>query len=186
MRGLVALAAMLLTASCAGTPIINNSDISPGYRPGEYRAGGPEMTVIVRGNPFALPQGAFDAAVVDAIQGVATGAVVHFVPGEVPLSTYRIVMVFDPAGNASGPVLCRRPGPPPMPTAAPAGVPVPARISLVAALCRADQEMTLASGSVGVAGGPQGDEFRGGLVQFGRALFPFFNPQDLPGNEPPF
>jgi hypothetical protein len=164
-------AALLGLAACASAPIYNVT-YDATYLPGETQANGADVVVVVRGNPSSLPQAAFDRAVTDAMQGWGFGPI-HFTTEGNPNTAYRVVMIFNPSPNTGGYAACTRP----LAANAVTSGGAPARVPLVAALCRADFYMSLAEGSVGAAGGPQGSEFRNGIGMVTAALFPASNPQ---------
>jgi hypothetical protein len=162
---------------CAGTPIYNVT-YDASYVPGETRANGPDVTVVVRGNPSSLSKAEFDRTVTDAMQGWGFGPI-RFTPDGNPNTAYRVVMIFNPSPNTGGYVLCTRP----LAADAVAGGGAPGRLPLVAALCRGDSYMSLAEGAIGAADGPQGGEFRNGIGLVTAALFPASNPQRRGGPE---
>lgn len=172
-----AIAVLLGLAGCVGVPVFN-TDYDASYWPGETSAGGPDITVLVRGNPSALPKAEFDRAVTDAMQGWSAYPT-HFTTDGNPNAAYRVVMIFNPPATAGGPTLCARPE-----TAdAVAGGPASARVPLVAALCRGDYYMSLADGTVAAPGGapdvPVGGDFRTSIGLVTASLFPAQNPQRL-------
>ena len=86
--------ALLGLAGCGGTPVFN-VDYDAVYLPGETRANGPDITVLVRGNPSALPKAEFDRTVTDAMQGWSFWPD-HFTTGGDPNGAYRVVVIFNP------------------------------------------------------------------------------------------
>jgi hypothetical protein len=162
--------ALLALASCAGAPVYN-VDTDTSYMPGETRAN-TELTVVVRGNPSDLPKPEFDRIVTDSMQGWGF-APNHFTTEGNPNAAYRVVILFNPPATAGSAVLCNRP----LTVDAVARGVQPARVPLVAVLCRGDSYLTLAEGSIGAAGGPRGDDFRTGIGLLTAALFPSQNPQ---------
>jgi hypothetical protein len=172
-----AILILLGLVGCAGVPVFNaNYDAS--YLPGETRANGPDITVLVRGNPSALPKAEFDRAVTDAMQGWSAWPD-HFTTEGNPNGAYRVVMIFNPPPTAGGPTLCSRPE-----TAdAVAGAAGATRVPLVAALCRGDYYISLADGTVAAPdaapGAPLAGDFRTGIGLVTASLFPSQNPQRL-------
>ncbi|MBV9523381.1 MAG: hypothetical protein JO010_11340 [Alphaproteobacteria bacterium] len=176
-RTIAALAAGLVLASCAGVPIVGPAYYAVGYTPGEERVAGVEMPVLVRGNPFAVPQAEFDAEVTDAMQGWPFGLVLHFTPQGNPNAVYRVVMVFNPPAGVGDATYCIRP----LPVQAVFGLaPGAARTPVNAVFCRGDGVLASAAGSLSTAGGPQSPDFRAGVGQFTAALFPPRNPENQP------
>jgi len=171
IRRLGAVVALLGLAGCSGTPIFN-VHYDAVYFPGETRANGPNMTVLVRGNPTALSKVEFDRAVTDAMQGWSFWSE-HFTTAGDPNTAYRVVVIFNPPATAGGPVLCTRPE-----TAdAIAGDAAAMRVPVVAALCRGDYYMSLAEGTIAAPGGARDADFRTGVGLVTAALFPAQNPQ---------
>jgi hypothetical protein len=176
MRLSAALALLGLTG-CVGTPVFN-VDYDVGYSPGETRANGPDITVLVRGNPSTLAKPQFDRAVTDAMQGWSSWPD-HFTIEGNPNAAYRVVVIFNPPATAGGPTLCTRPEL----ADAVAGDTGAARVPIVAALCRGDYYMSLAEGSVAAPGGARDADFRTGIGLLTSALFPAQNPQRNSGPE---
>jgi hypothetical protein len=167
------LAALLpLLAGCAGVPIINTTYYESGYLPGSPP---PIVPVIVRGEPFPTPMSGLSAAVAGAMQGATFGPV-RFMPEapNAPRVVDRVVILFNPPGNAADQLLCASLGSLTPRSPAPPG----SRIPLSAALCRGDVALTAADGTIGAAAGPEDPVFRKGLAQFSLALFPGYNPNE--------
>jgi hypothetical protein len=159
----------LLVAACAAPLTVHYYDNN--YTPGEQRVAGMERTTVIRGNPFAIPQGEFDQSVVDAMQGWAASHD-HFVLTGNPNDAYRVVVVFNPP-PATGPNLCTRPlavdtvfGQAPGAASAP----------VMATFCRGDRALATTYGSVEASAGPQSEAFRRGIGRFVAELFPLQNP----------
>lgn len=155
---------------CTGAPIINTTSYETGYAPGSPP---PVVPVIVRGEPFPAPTPDLSATVAGAMQGATFGPV-SFIPEapNAPRTVDRVVVLFNPPGNAADQFLCASLGSlTPRPPAAPGS-----RIPLSAALCRGDVALTAADGMLAAAAGPQDPAFRNGLAQFSLALFPGYNP----------
>jgi hypothetical protein len=168
-RNGLSVATTILIAGCAGTPVITDTHYDISYRELEYRAQ-PELPVIVDGNPFSIAsiaQSESNRGVSDALQGRAFAATGHFVPASDDRSApYIVVMHF--AGEAAGDALCARGRPSNSGLAAPSSA---GRVHLAAILCRGDQAIAYAVGTVATEGGPQGANFRQGVSQFGIFLF---------------
>ncbi len=169
--------ALLILTGCAGQPVFN-VDYDASYSPGETRANGTDLTVVIRGNPSDLPKPVFDRAVTDAMQGWGF-SLNHFTPEGDPNSPYRVVIVFNPPPNAGSYVLCSRP----LAVDAVAQGVQPARVPVVATLCRGDSYLAIAEGSIGMAGGPLAADFRNGIGLMTASVFPAQNPQRRGGPE---
>lgn len=167
---LAAAVALFGLTGCTATPVFNvNYDAV--YWPGEERANGYNITVLVRGNPSTLPKAEFDRTVTDAMQGWSFWPD-HFTTEGDPNTAYRVVIIFNPPPTASGPVLCTRPE-----TADTIGGGAgTSRVPMVAAFCRGDFYMSVAEGSLAAPGAGGGD-FRTGIGLMTASLFPAQNPQ---------
>lgn len=176
----VAIATTMATAGCVGVPVISNAIYESGYTPLEWSGAG-DLPVVVRGNPYSVPQSEFDQAVTDDLQGTVLGFPTHFIPASSgPAAVYRVVMMFNPPSGIGASALCARPEPPNalLPAAAPA-----ARVPLSAALCRGDTAVSAVNGWIGTGGKPRSAELKWGISNFGYSLFPPSNPDDPPGPE---
>lgn len=166
-RALATFCTVIALAGCAGTAIINHS-YQQSYTPGEWRAY--PLPVYVQGTPFAVPHAEIVQTVTNAMQGTTLGVPTRFVPATRGTSpAYRVVMVFTPPPGLDGYALCTaRPEPP----AAAFGVPPAARVELLGALCRGNQAISTADGTVPTAGGPDSATFQKGISEFAMALLP--------------
>ncbi|HEX3499411.1 MAG TPA: hypothetical protein VHT04_08810 [Stellaceae bacterium] len=168
---LAAASALLGLSGCTGTPIFN-VDYDAVYFPGETRANGPDITVLVRGNPSTLQKAEFDRSVTDAMQGWSFWPD-HFTTAGDPNTAYRVVIIFNPPPTAGATVLCTRP----MTADAVASGPGGSRVPVVATLCRGDYYMALADGSIAAPGGASDADFRTGIGLMTASLLPAQNPQ---------
>ena len=168
----LAVLALLALAGCAGAPLIVPY-YDGSYMLGEERGAGNVMPVILRGNPFAIPQAEFDADVTNAMEGWAWYVPLTFTTSGNPNAAYRVVMVFNPPAVPDY-TYCLRP----MPVQAVFGTkPGTARTPLTAVFCRGDTVLASASGSIGSAEGPRSANFRWGIGHFTQTLFPASNPE---------
>jgi hypothetical protein len=168
---MAAALALLGMTGCSTTPVFNvNYDAV--YWPGETRANGYDITVLVRGNPSTLPKVEFDRTVTDAMQGRSFWPD-HFTTAGDPNTAYRVVIIFNPPPTAGGPVLCTRPE-----TAdAVPGAGAASRVPVVAALCRGDYYMSVAEGTIAAPDAGGDGNFRNGIGLMTASLFPAQNPQ---------
>jgi hypothetical protein len=172
-----AVLALLGLTGCAGTPVFNvNYDAV--YWPGETIANGPDITVLVRGNPSPVPKAEFDRTVTDAMQGWSFWPD-HFTTAGDPNTAYRVVIIFSPPATASGPTLCTRPEI----ADTVGGNPGASRVPIVAALCRGDYYMSLVEGTIAAPGSGGDGDFRNGIGLMTASLFPARNPQRNGGPE---
>jgi hypothetical protein len=165
-RNGLSAAATILIAGCAGASLITETHYNVTYRQLEYLEQ-PDLPVIVEGNPFSIAQSELHRGVSDALQGTAFATAARFIPAsDDPSAPYRVVMHF--AGEAAGDALCARGRPSNSSPAAPSSA---GRVHLVAILCRGDQAIAYAVGTVATKGGPEGVDFRDGVSQFSIFLF---------------
>jgi hypothetical protein len=166
----------LFLAGCSDEAVLQPKWVVSGFTPGEQGYMGAEMPVLVRGNPFAVPQAEFDTAVTDAMTGWEFGPQFRFNAAGNPNGAYRALVMFNP-GNYTGETLCQRPL-----TAAPLfGVAPAPRVPVAAALCRGDAPVTYVYGAIPAQDGPRGPLFRRGVGLVTQQIFPSSNPQDRPG-----
>ncbi len=175
MRRTLAFAGAVLIAACASagdSPVtFSRFGFDPTYDTGVFglAAGGRDLRVVIVGNPFASDRAAFEAAVIDAMQGRNLGQETNFTtnPGPDANETYRVVMVFNPPVDLTGAQLCA--SDPPGVTQRPYGG---GRLNLFAVFCWSDDVMTQLAASIAGAQGP-GDPLFAELVgQTTRGLFP--------------
>jgi hypothetical protein len=138
-----AFATLLLTlAACApsATPIAQQVRTYPSYRPQEisYVAGGGAMRTEILGNPFAMPQPAFDAAVTEAMHGANFGPVVVFstLPDVPARNSHRVRLVFNGPATSNGYLLCAG-EPSALPPMRPDGT-----VRVLAAFCRGSEPLS--------------------------------------------
>jgi hypothetical protein len=175
-RAFLVGAVLLLSAACvnAGTPL-SVPHYAVGYTPGEELYAGPDVPVVVLGNPFPMPQAELVPSVIAAMQGW-TFRPDHFVPAADPNAVYRVIMMLNPPNTIIGETMCERP----MRIPAQFGVPPAPRVRVAASLCRGDGNLAFVFGSIETAGGPAGPPFRQGIGQFTEELFPPQNPEARP------
>ena len=169
------LAVLAILASCGVNTPVSYVSYSPSYNPGEELYAGNQVPVVIRGNPFAIPQPEFDSATLAAMQGWAFRPA-QFVPAIDPNAVYRVVLIFYPPGNTTGTILCQRP----LTANAAFGLPPAPQAPFSAALCRGDASLADVFGRIGTEGGPGGAPFRRGVGQVIASLFPPQNPQNRP------
>ena len=136
-----ALAIGLTTAATAPAAIITHEEVHIQYTWQEFfaAADGKEFLVQIRGNPFAMPQEAFERAVLSKLQARSVGPTTTWTsqPGETPpAKAYRLVLVFG-AGSQLGSTLCAD-----LDSIKPPPTPAPGSVNVAAAYCRSYQPMT--------------------------------------------
>ena len=174
---LLALLGPLFLGACATGASVSFDDMDPSYSSSEVASG--VFPLIVRGNPFSIPQASFDqrlaAAMSDKVAGGRT-----FIPTPAGArAVYRVIMDFQ--GGAAAPerycgVVDTLP-----PNQSPPVPPAPAYgpTRLLAVLCRGDRTLSAAYGTLDALSGPDDPLFRRGIGLFLTRLFPLMNPLDL-------
>src|SRR5207302_6679983 len=106
----VCAASLLALSGCADAPVlVPDYDYGAGFSEGEWGYSASDFPVLVHGNPFAVPQAEFNQAVADEMRGWTLGPEVNFDASGNPNAVYRVAMVFDPPGHATGYSLCAQP-----------------------------------------------------------------------------
>jgi hypothetical protein len=166
---------VLALAGCTGTGVIDYVQVKPGYRPQQfaYVAGGRDLMTDVQGNPFAMPQEEFNAAVTDAMQRAHFGPPTNFTttPGETARLNYRVRLLFNGPTASTGAAVC-------------AGVPAiigpspgAGTVRLLAAFCNGERPMSYLSAHVDGVRDAHDPAFRDFMRQVTTNLFP---PQNRP------
>ncbi|MGE0164029.1 MAG: hypothetical protein AB7S71_12930 [Dongiaceae bacterium] len=167
---------LLALAGCAGTGVIDYVRLEPGYRPQQfaYAAGGRDLRTEIQGNPFAMPQAEFDAAVTAAMQGAHFGPATNLTttPGETARPDYRVRLLFNGPAAGSGALLC---GGAPA-TIAPAAE--NGNVRLLAAFCNGADPLSYLTAHAGGIQGVQDPAFRDFMRQVTTNLFPPQNRQE--------
>jgi len=177
---LAAALGMAALAGCSGTGIIDYVHLEPGYRAQQfaYAAGGRDLRADVQGNPFAMPQDEFDAAVTDSMQGAHFGEPTNFTttPGDSARDGYRVRLLFKGPSASSGRIVC-------------AGEPAvvgPSResgnVRLLAAFCNGDYPLSYLSAHVSGIQDARDPAFRDFIRQVTTNLFPPQNRQEQDHN----
>jgi hypothetical protein len=169
MRAATGLA-LLGLAGCADLPIytVNYDDT---YHPGETKQSTPVVPVLVRGNPYGIPQPEFNNAVADAMQGWSAWQD-HFTAEGNQNAAYRVAMVFSPTTNVGVANYCARP----LGVDGASGATLAPRVRVAAVLCRGSSYLSDVEGDITVTGGPDGAAFRKAVGEVTMLLFPVQNP----------
>jgi hypothetical protein len=165
----VPVAALLGLAGCGDVPVYYVT-YDDSYHAGETRLSGPDVSVVVRGDPYGISKPAFDSAVIAAMQGWSAWGD-HFIPGN-PDAAYRVVLVFNPTRNVGIADYCARP----LAVDGASGTAPAPRARMVATLCRGGSYLSSADGSILIEGGPEGAAFRDVIGRATLSLFPGQNP----------
>ncbi|EWY40130.1 hypothetical protein N825_03310 [Skermanella stibiiresistens SB22] len=140
-----ALAALFLLAACDDYGRVTQTQVDPGYNPGELGyAGGKDatLTTLIYGNPSDVNAALFTQQVLTSMNRVQAGPGLKFAqdagPGGQPL--YKVVMVFNPESQVIDAELCAAQIPP--------SQPFDKDISVRAAYCRGGRALTGAIGTI--------------------------------------
>jgi hypothetical protein len=177
-----ALAALGLVAltGCAATGVIEFVQVKPGYSQQQfaYAAGGRDLMTDVRGNPFAMPQEEFSAAVTDAMQRAHFGPPTRFTttPGETARLNYRVRLLFNGPAASTGAVVCA--GEPAIVGPSPQA----GNVRLLAAFCNGERPMSYLSAHAGGIQDAHDPAFRDFMRQITTTLFPPQNREEQDRN----
>lgn len=161
----MAAAGLVMLAGCAGPSVVQTSDdpqamISSYY---DYGAGGRDLRLEVRGDPFVGPARSFVQRVeAEAnLQSLRQPTHVTATPGPTAMGNFSVVLAFSQAGWVDGELLCHGGG---------RQVDQGGRVRLVAAFCVSGRALTVAEGEV-AAEGPEDPRFAELIRQVMLALF---------------
>jgi len=134
-------AGLAMSAATASAAVITHEEVHIRYTWEEFfaAADGKEFLVQIRGNPFAMPQEAFEKALLAKLQARSVGPKTTWTttPGETPpAKAYRLVLVFG-TGSQLGSTLCEE-----LDSIKPPPTAVPGSVNVAAAYCRSYQPMT--------------------------------------------
>lgn len=168
----------LLVAACAGAgTLVHHVTIDEAYSTQEvgYAGAGGAIRVEIAGNPFAVDDATFAAAIAEAMQGATFGTRVPFTadPALAPRPDYRVRMLFNGPAAASYMSFCAG-DPPAVPAAR------TRELRLLAGFCRGDRALTYLS-AVGSAADLSDPAFRAFVRQVTLRLFPPNPPTDTDG-----
>ena len=158
-------------AACADFTVVGPTYVQPSYDVqllSGAASGG--LKTEVHGNPFGVPQGELELAVVRAMKGANFGPALNFVPpdqaGE--SSPYKVVVLFDPAPGARPDRLCRE--------AQQDRQSAPGETKVMTAFCSGDERISSTVGQIAQINSPSDPAFRT-LMQ--RVTLPLFPPGRL-------
>lgn len=163
-------AGLAMAAATASAAVITHEEVHIRYTWEEFfaAADGKEFLVQIRGNPFAMPQEAFEKALLAKLQARSVGPKTTWTttPGETPpAKAYRLVLVFG-AGSQLGSTLCEE-----LDSIKPPPTAVPGSVNVAAAYCRSYQPMTEAFARTD-AGQPDDRAFERLVSELMAVLFP--------------
>ena len=173
LLALVGLSAGL--GGCVGAPQTYGEVVRSTYSPTEYGYGAArrDLWTQVRGDPFAMGDEAFQAALIDILaHHPPKPQPTHFTtdPEESADTDYRVVFLFDPPRSYVSNQLCR------LPLELPEGDGGARPLHAAAAFCRNEGVLTAVRGGLDLAAGPDDPAFDALIGQMVDELFPNFNP----------
>lgn len=168
--GFLAVAAILLTGCDDGPAVVTDFAGAAGYDHMVAAAAKGPLLVIVRNPPFAVPAGAFDAALTDAMRGAVLPHRVRYTtdPAAAGAPSPRLVMLFNPVPAQSRQAICHDAIAPPQPEP---DRPQSDRLTLVATLCAGKRLLVAVRGWAGGIDGPTHRRFRHLVRDATRAVF---------------
>ncbi len=171
MRRLPILGAFLAATGCASANLTYNHYFE-NYDPSmlSYAAGQGALYTQIFGNPFDVPKQQLEQTITDTMYGSHFGPRVPFVtqrPADYK-SPYRIVLLFNPAGNLNARNACREEA---VSVAAEPGV-----VRIFGALCSNEDRETSVVGEMAGVTGPDDPAFRQLIRQITTLLLPRTNP----------
>jgi len=165
------IAALGLAACAVSGVVVQNTSLNdPLQRIDSYYGdgvGGRDLSLVVRGDPFAIPNDAFARLVETDLQQSGTmRQPTHptLAPGPTAKPWYSEVFVFGPSTYLHGNDVCAK-----APAVA-ASVPTPGSVEVIAGFCISGRELTEITGHATVAG-PDDPRFQALLNQVQLALF---------------
>lgn len=156
----------LVLGGCAGQ-VMTVNEYSPSYlwEDVRYASSGRDTRVIIRGNPFGLPQPAFEQAVLDAMRDQQMWIETNFtVKPDNAHKDFKVVILFNGPDDVLGEDLCSVPG-------KYDSVSGSSGLRVQAAWCYGDDPETQVVGSAG-ADSVKSPAFAALIAQTTRALFP--------------
>ena len=180
----LAITALVALTACTGVTV-SRVDHALQYDPLQASAAGGgdrQMQVVVLGNPFGIPQGELEKAVIDAMQTGAVGLSLNFAinpENPDPSRPYRVVLAFNPEAMRDPGKLCAV-GDGLKTTTSANG-----KLTLMGAFCSTDSYLShgiARASDVGSAGSATFDDM---IFQLTASLFPGRNPHDQSAGEPP-
>ncbi len=181
--GLVTALAAVTLAACAGGVTVTRDDVATSYQPEELyvvATGENELRTIVVGNPYDMPKGAFQAAVLASLDGRHLGPRLKLSvdPKREDARRRHVVLAFNPTKISQTDDLCSGGALDTAKVAATGG-----SLTVTAVYCAGGQYLTQATASSNGVSGSDTAQFRALMTQLAIALFPPQNPhsrQDEP------
>ena len=169
----VALGAL---AACASDVTVTKS-VAPNYQPEELlivATGDNELRTVIIGNPFDMPQDAFNSAVLASMAGRNFGPRLNLSlnPRQEDARNRHVVLAFNMTERGRESALCAR-----TPVSPPAARPAGDSVTVTGVFCTArNLFLTRATATTDGVGGIDSDQFQRLMTQLTIALFPSENP----------
>lgn len=184
--GLVTAIAAVTLAACAGGVTVSRDDVSTSYLPEELYVvgtGANELRTVVVGEPYDMPKGAFQAAVLTSLDGRNFGPRLNLSidPKHEDARKRHVVLAFNPTKISQTDELCAGGALDTAKVAATGG-----SLTVTAVYCAGGHYLTQATASSNGVAGSDTAQFRELMTQLAIALFPPQNPhsrQDEPCTE---
>jgi len=173
--GLLTAAAAVALAACAGGVTVSRENVAHSYAPEELYVVGTgenELRTVVLGDPFDMPQGAFETAVLASLEGRNFGPRLNLSidPKREDARKRHVVIAFNPIKVSQSDALCA--GPVETAPAADSG----GSLRVTGVYCAGDLYITEATARADGVSGSDTAEFRQLMTQLAIALFPPQNP----------
>jgi len=168
--------ALSALAACASDVTVTNT-IAVNYLPEDLYviAGGRnELRTVIIGNPFGMPQAAFNRAVLASMAGRNFGPRLNLSlnPRQEDRRMRHVVLAFNLANRGSASALCAR-----TPDSPPAARPAGDSVTVTGVFCTSQNRfLTRATATTGGVTGIDSDQFQRLMTQLTVALFPSDNP----------
>jgi hypothetical protein len=172
---LTAVAAVAL-AACAGSVTVSRDDVATSYQPEELYVVGTgenELRTVVVGEPYDMPKGAFQTAVLKSLDGRHFGPRLNLStnPKRVDVRKRHVVLAFNPTTISQTDELCSGETLDTAKVIATGG-----SLTVTAVYCSGDHYLTQATASLGGVPDSDSAQFRALMTQLAIALFPSQNP----------
>jgi len=184
--GLITTIAAVTLAACAGGVTVSRDDVATSYQPEELyvvATGENELRTVVVGDPYDMPKGAFQTAVLASLDGRHFGPRLNLStdPKREDARKRHVVLAFNPTTISQTDDLCSGGAMDTAKVAATGG-----SLTVTAVYCSGDHYLTQATASSNGVPGSDTAQFRELMTQLAIALFPPQNPhsrQDEPCTE---
>ena len=173
--GLIAAAAAITLAACAGGTTVSRDSVDPSYLPEELyvvATGENELRTIIVGDPFGVPAETFQSAVIASLEGRNFGPRLNLStdPKTEDRRKRQVVLAFNPTDVSQADDLCA--GSADTANIADTG----GSLTVTGVYCAGDLHLTQATARASGVSGTDTAQFRQLMTQLAIALFPDQNP----------